>query len=69
MIKFTDGKKEYTWTDDGEIIGMDKMRAELLKMTDDIAIMQDNHILRTGVLEAEGFTIIEQDSEPVGAIY
>ena len=69
MIRFTDGKKEYVWTDDDEIIGMDEMDAEILKMSDEIAWTTDNHILRTGVLEAEGFTILEQDTEPDGVIY
>lgn len=69
MIKFTDGEKEYIWNDNDEIIGMDKMDAEILKMLDKIAAMQDNHILRTGVLKAEGFKILEQDEEPEGAIY
>ena len=31
MIKFTDGKKEYIWNDNNEIIGMDKNAAEVLK--------------------------------------
>lgn len=69
MIKFTDGEKEYIWNDNDEIIGMDKMDAEMLKMLDKIAAMQDNHILRTGVLKAEGFKILEQDEEPKNAIY
>lgn len=69
MIKFTDGKKEYIWDDNDEIIGMDKMDAEMLKMKDQLAIIQDHHILRTGVLAAEGFKIIEQDEEPEGVIY
>lgn len=69
MIKFTDGKKEYIWDDNNEIIGMDKMDAEMLKIKDKLAFIQDHHILRTGVLEAEGFKIIEQDEEPEGVIY
>ena len=69
MIKFTDGKKEYIWNDNDEIIGMDKNLAQMLKWEDDIACTVDNHILRTGVLEAEGFEILEQDEEPEDAIY
>lgn len=68
MIKFTDGEKEYIWNDNDEIIGMDKMDAEMLKTLDKIAAMQDNHILRTGVLESAGFKIIEQNEEPKNAI-
>jgi len=69
MIKFTDRKKEYIWTDDDEIIGMDKISADMLKMADKIAIMTNNHILKTSLLESEGFSIIEQDEEPEEAIY
>lgn len=69
MIRFTDGKKEYIWTDDDEIIGMDKIDADLLKTLDKNAYMIDNHIRRTGFLESEGFTILEQDEESDDTIY
>lgn len=69
MIKFTDGKKEYIWDDNNEIIGMDKMEAEMLKMIVFAELLRDNHILTTGVLESKGFKIIEQDEEPEGVIY
>lgn len=69
MIKFTDGKKEYIWDDNDEIIGMDKMDAEMLKMVVFAELLNDDHILTTSIIKSKGFNIIEQDEEPEGAIY
>ncbi len=69
MIKFTDGKKEYIWNNNDEIIGMDEKDAQMLKWSDDIARTIDNHISRTGVLEAEGYKILEQEVKHEGIIY
>ena len=69
MIRFTDGKKEYIWTDDDEIIGMDEMDTEILKKRIEIEFRINHGLLPNDFFEKEGFTILEQDIEPDDAIY
>ncbi len=68
MIKFTDGKKEYIWNDNNEIIGMDEMDSDVLKMFVDINC-SNNHISPLSVLKSEGYKILEQDIEHEDFIY
>ena len=68
MIKFTDGKKEYIWNDNDEIIGMNEMDSDVLKMFVDINC-SNNHISPLSVLESEGYKILEQDIEHEDFIY
>lgn len=65
MIKFTDGKKEYFWTDDDKIIGMNEMDSDIFKMTVNIelALPQNQFISSLNVIESMGYTILEQDIE------
>ena len=69
MIRFTDGKKEYIWNDNDEIIGMNENAAEVLKDLVSITCSIDNHISVTGIIESEGYKIIEQDEENDDFIY
>ena len=63
MIKFTDGKKEYIWNDNDEIIGMNEVDAEVLKMQLQIADDESFGYLPVtrDVFKEQGFTIIEDD--------
>jgi len=65
MIKFTDGKKEYIWNDNDEIIGMDKNVAEVFMMSINAEFCgsENQFISLTSVIEANGFKVLEQNIE------
>ena len=65
MIKFTDGKKEYIWNDNDEIIGMDKNDADFLIMSINAGFfnLENQFISLTSVIESNGFKVLEQNIE------
>ena len=65
MIKFTDGKNEYFWTDENKIIGMNEKNANILKMaiSVELTLPQNQFVSLLTIIESMGYTILEQDIE------